>query len=113
MSVLDPYSIPIRIFTWREWRQDFTIADTEIRNDSLALVVIPAAGGAALLENTTPVFGSGTGSCTFVYTDADTGTLTPGGFRWQLLRKPQFATLSDLLVAGKLTVSSSPPYPNE
>jgi hypothetical protein len=111
MANYDCYNIPLKIFRNREWVQPITISNTDVSKDKLALVVIPSDGGDPLLTNTTPIPGSGVGSVTFISTDTATGALLPGGYRWQYLRKPQFATQTDLVVAGRLTVSDSPPFP--
>lgn len=112
---MNPYSVPISVFRNREWLQTFQVNEQgvpqDISRDSLALIVLN--GPTAVLSNKLPVVSSGSNSCTFVYADTDMGTLnlnTP--YQFQFLRKPYGASNSDLLVAGPLTVSDSPPFPS-
>lgn len=111
---MNPYSVPISVFRNREWLQPFQVnfkgEPVDISQDSLALVVLN--GPTAVLSNTSPSVGSGSNSCTFVYSDTDMGTLnlnTP--YAWQFLRKPYGYVNSEVVVAGSLTVSDSPPFP--
>jgi hypothetical protein len=112
----DPYNIPLKIFRNREWVQTITIANMDVSQDALALVVIPtlSSGGAnTIISDNRPVVSSGSGNATFVFTDAETGQLTAAGnYSWQYLRQPAGSTgKSDVVVAGPLYVLDSVPFP--
>lgn len=112
----DPYNVALSIFRNREWIQNFTVSQAgvplDISKDALALVVLDEEGTQVVLSNISPLVASGSGSCSFVYADTDTKTLTANErYIWQFLRKAAGAINSDLLTAGPLNVSESPPFP--
>ena len=114
VTAVDPYAVPLSIYRNRERIQYFTLSENgsplDISQDELALIVL--SGPDIILSNTTPLVSSGLGSCSFVYADTDTESLTANArYIWQFLRRPKDAINSDLLTAGPLNVSESPPFP--
>jgi|SRR5215469_10970988 len=110
----DPYNVSLSIWRNRQWSQQFTVSEQgvaiDISRDQLALIVL--SGPDVILSNTKPLVSSGSGTCSFVYSDLETETLTTNArYVWQFLRKPVGAVNSDLLTAGPLNVSESPPFP--
>jgi hypothetical protein len=113
-TVTDPYNVGLSIYRNREWIQYFTVSEQgsplDISQDELALIVL--SGPDLVLSNTTPLVSSGSGSCSFVYADTDTESLTANArYIWQFLRRPKGAINSDLLTAGPLNVGESPVFP--
>lgn len=108
----NPYNVAITVFRNREWVQSFTVPNVaDISRDTLRLVVLQ--GPNVVLTNKTPTVSSGSNSCTFVFVDADMGTLTANenDYSYQFLRKAYLAANSDLIQAGPLTVGESPVFP--
>jgi hypothetical protein len=114
VTAVDPYAVPLSIYRNRQWIQSFTVSEDgspiDISQDSLALVVL--SGVEVILSNVTPTVSSGANSCTFVFVDGQTETLTANErYVWQFLRKAAGFANSDLLCAGPLNVADSPPFP--
>lgn len=111
----DPYSVALSIYRNREWAQVFKVSEQgvplDLTGDQLVLLVLDDKSQ-MVLSNTTPLIGSGDGSASFVYSDIETESLTANArYIWQFLRRPAGAPNSDLLTAGPLNVSESPPFP--
>jgi len=116
VTAADPYNVPLSIYRNRGWNQTFQVSENgvplDISKDELALIVLAESGMNIVLSNTKPLVGSGAASCSFVYSDIETETLTANErYIWQFLRRPSGAVNSDLLTAGPLNVSESPPFP--
>jgi len=116
----DPFDVSISIFRNRQWIQQITVQNPDntpidISGDFLALVVIPdlnSGNADPVLFNKTPTGNLIGGVAIFTFIDSQTKNLIAGAdYRWQYLRQKPTQNNSDVVTAGPLIVSDSPPFP--